>query len=90
MGWMTGVQFPTGVENFFLAPTSRLALGPTQTPIEWVLGIKQPAYGADPSPPSSAEVKNAWSCTSTPQYVMAWCLVKHRDNLIFTFTALLK
>jgi len=24
--------------------------------------------------------KNAWSCTSTPQYViMAWCLVKQRD-----------
>jgi len=27
---------------------------------------------------------NAWSYTSTPQYVfMAWCLVKHRDNLTF-------
>jgi hypothetical protein len=25
--------------------------------------------------------KNAWSYTSTPQYVfMAWCLVKHKDN----------
>jgi len=24
---------------------------------------------ADHSPPSSAEVKNAWSYTSTPQYV---------------------
>jgi hypothetical protein len=36
---------------------------------------------------SSAEVKNAWSYTSTPQYVfMAWCLVKHRD---FTFYILL-
>jgi hypothetical protein len=35
------------------------------------------------SPPSSAEVKNAWSYTSTPQYIfMTWCLVKHRD---FTF-----
>jgi hypothetical protein len=34
--------------------------------------------------PSSAEVKNAWSYTSTPQYVFAvWYLVKHRDNYAF-------
>jgi hypothetical protein len=30
--------------------------------------------------------KNVWSYTSTTQYAfMAWCLVKHRDNLTFTF-----
>jgi hypothetical protein len=41
----------------------------------------------DHSPPSSAEVKNAWSYTSTPQNVfMAWCLVKHRYNFNFTFS----
>jgi hypothetical protein len=41
---------------------------------------------ADHSTPSSAEVKNEWSYTSTPKYVfMAWCLVKHRDNFTFTF-----
>jgi hypothetical protein len=35
--------------------------------------------------PLSAEVKNAWSYTSTAQYVlMAWRLVKHTDNT-FTF-----
>jgi hypothetical protein len=33
------------------------------------------------SPPSSAKVKNAWSYIPTHPYVlMAWCLVKHRDN----------
>jgi len=27
---------------------------------------------------------NAWSYTSTPQYVfMVWCLVKNRDNFTF-------
>jgi hypothetical protein len=32
-----------------------------------------------------AGVKNAWSYTSTPQYIfMAWCLVKRRDNFTFT------
>jgi hypothetical protein len=28
------------------------------------LGVKQPGCEADHSPPSSAEVKNSWSCTS--------------------------
>jgi len=45
------------------------ALGPTQPPIQWVsgvlyLGVKREA---DHSPPSSAEVKQAWSCTATPR-----------------------
>jgi hypothetical protein len=46
------------------------------------LWVKRPGREADHSPPSSPEAKNAWKYTSTPQYVfMAWCLVKHRDNL---------
>jgi hypothetical protein len=37
-------------------------------------GVKRSGREADQSPPSSAEVKNAWSYTSTLQYVfMAWC-----------------
>jgi hypothetical protein len=43
-------------------------------------------YESDHTSPSSAEVKNVWSCTSTPQYFfMALYLVKHRDNFTFTF-----
>jgi hypothetical protein len=30
------------------------------------LEVKRPGLEADHSPPSSAEVKNVWSCTSTP------------------------
>jgi len=42
--------------------------------------LKHPGYIADHSPPSSGNVKNAWSYTSTPPYVfMAWSLVKHMD-----------
>jgi hypothetical protein len=49
----------------------------------------RPGREAHHSPPSSAEVKNAWSCTSTPQYVfMAWCLVKPRDKFTFTCISL--
>jgi hypothetical protein len=73
---------------FLFATASRTVLEPTQPPIQWVLGalslgVKRPGSEADYSPPSSAEVKNAWSYTSTPpKYVfMAWCLVKHRETL---------
>jgi len=74
--------------GLFLSATavSRPALEPTQPPMQWVpaalsLGLKWPGREADHSPPSSAQVKNTWSYTSTTQYVfMAWCLVKNSDN----------
>jgi hypothetical protein len=43
-------------------------------------GTMQPEREADHLPPSSAEVKNGRSYTFTPSYIMAWCLVKPRDN----------
>jgi hypothetical protein len=59
------------MESSVFATASRPALGPTPSPIEWVpgalsLGVKRPVREADHSPPSSDEVKNAWSYTSTP------------------------
>jgi len=69
----------------------RLTLGPTQTPIQWVpgalsLGVKLLGREADNLPPSSADIKNAWTCTSTPPIsphvvVLSW--IKHRDNSYF-------
>jgi hypothetical protein len=48
-------------------------------------GVKRPDREADHSSPYSAEVKNAWSCTSTPQYVfMTWYLVNRRNNFTCT------
>jgi hypothetical protein len=35
-------------------------------------GIKRPACQGNQSPPSSAEVKNAWSCTSTLHSTSSW------------------
>jgi len=51
---------------FLFTAVSTLILGPTQTPIQWVLGVKRPGRKADHSPLSSAEVKNEWNYTSTP------------------------
>jgi hypothetical protein len=88
----SGFDSRRGLGIFLFTTAFRTALGPTQPPIQWVpgalsLGIRRPGCEAEHSPPSSAEVKNACSYTSTPQYVfMAWCLVKHRDNFTFTFT----
>jgi hypothetical protein len=93
MGRMIGVlgfgsQQELGI--FLFTTMFRMALEPTQPPIQWArgalsLGLKRPGREADHLPPSSAKVKNAWSYTSTPQYIfMAWCLVKHRDNFTFS------
>jgi hypothetical protein len=59
--------------------------------IHWVpgssLGEEQQGLEADHSPQTSAEVKNAWSYTSTPQYAfMAWCSLKKQHKDRFTLT----
>jgi hypothetical protein len=65
------VRFPAGVGNFYLRHRVRTATGPTQSPMKWVpaalsLRIKRSGCEADHSRPASAEVKNAWSYSSTP------------------------
>jgi hypothetical protein len=50
-------------ETFLLSTLSRLVLGLTQLPIQWVpeafyQGVKRPGREADHSPPVGAEVKN--------------------------------
>jgi hypothetical protein len=72
MGWTIGVlgfDSRQGLGIFFITTAYRPALGPTQPPIQRVpgalpVGIKRPGREAYHSPPSSAEVKNAWSYTS--------------------------
>jgi hypothetical protein len=88
---MIGVDSRRELGIFLLVIASRPALGPTQPPIQWVLGalslgVKWPGRESVHSPPSSTEVKNMRSYTFTPQHVfMAWCLVKHRGNFNFSF-----
>jgi hypothetical protein len=67
-----GVRVSVGSRIFFTS--SRLDLGPTQSPIQWVPGVlspgvERPGREADHSPPTSAEIKKMWIYTSTPPYV---------------------
>jgi hypothetical protein len=73
MGWMSRVQVPAGamIGIFSHCHHIQTGLGPTQPPIQRVLGaltlaVKQVGHEADHSPPCSAEVKNALNYTSTP------------------------
>jgi hypothetical protein len=51
------------------------------------VGVKRPGREANHSPPSSSEVKNEWSYTSTPPVRLHGVVLikKHRDNFTFTF-----
>jgi hypothetical protein len=89
-----------------LATVYRPALGPTYPSVQWVPGvlspgIKRPGSEGDQSPSSNAEVKRAWSYTSTSAirfhgimfryamvtYVFMVCyLVKNRANFTFTLS----
>jgi hypothetical protein len=69
----------------FTFTASRTALEPTHPPIQWVrgaisLGVKRPGREADQSPPSSAEVKNAWSYTSTPPIRLHGVLLRKKKS----------
>jgi hypothetical protein len=71
---------------FLYTTLSRPALGPTQPSIKSVpgalsLGLKRPGREGDHPSPFSAEVKYAWSYTSTPQYAfMAWRSVETQGH----------
>jgi len=98
MGWMTGwpgFDFWQQQVSFLPTTASRLDLGPTQPPIQWVLGalsleVKWPGREADHSHPSSAEIRmygavpylHHISCAyvSSGYVFMAWYLVKHKVN----------
>jgi hypothetical protein len=40
-------------------------------------GVKQPGHETEHTPPSSAEIKNAWYTSASLHVFMAWYLIKH-------------
>jgi hypothetical protein len=84
-----------GLGIFLFTTVSRTALGPTQPPVQWVLGalflgVKRPVREADHLPQSSADVKECVELyirsPNTPSWRVAQFRNKHRDNFNFTFT----
>jgi hypothetical protein len=65
--WLDALGSIPGRGKIFLF--SRSAQGPTQPPVQWVLGGDFPGREADQSQSSSGEVRNGGSYTSTPPYV---------------------
>jgi hypothetical protein len=64
---------PGRIKNFHFSMSSRLTVGSTQSPIQWVPGalspeVKRSGHEADHSPSVSIEVKKMWIYTSTPPY----------------------
>jgi hypothetical protein len=86
----SGFDSRQGLGILLFTTASRPALRSTRPPIQSVpgdvsTGIKRPGREAFHSP-CSADVKNAWSYTSTSQYFfVAWCLFKHRDKFTFYY-----
>jgi hypothetical protein len=76
-------------KRFFSCTVSTLTLRQTYPPVQWVLGsspqqVERPGHEADHLLPSSTNVKNMHSYTSTsPHIINVWYLYKHRDNIIF-------
>jgi hypothetical protein len=83
-----GFDSRRGLGIFLFTTVSRTALRPTHPPVQWEpgalsLGVRLPGLEADPSPPSSAEVKVCGAIPPLPQYIfMVWCYVKHRETLL--------
>jgi len=70
MGWMTLIQFLAGQGIFLLPQHPNQLCDPPSLIILQVPGtlsprVKWPGHKIHCLPPSSAKVKNSWSCTST-------------------------
>jgi hypothetical protein len=92
MDWMIGVlgfNSLQGLGIFIFTTMSIMVLGPTQTPIQWVLGVKRPRHEADHSPPCSVEFKNACRCTSTPEIHLHGMVLSYAQGLNSFSTVLL-
>jgi hypothetical protein len=65
-----GFEFRYWQEVFLFSKTSRLSLGHTQPPIQWMPAffpcVMRPGREVNHSPLSSDEVKNKWSYSSSP------------------------
>jgi hypothetical protein len=79
---------------FLFTTASRTALGPIQPPIQWVrgalsLGVRRPGREADRSPPSSAEIKDAWRYNSTPPRRLHGVVLSEAEGQFYLYLIIL-
>ena len=83
-GWTVWGSYPGGGRN--IAERSRLALGPTQPPIQWVQGLSRgKAAGALNSHPSSAEDKESVELYLYSPSGLSWHVLGSILPFIFNF-----
>jgi hypothetical protein len=75
-GLNSRASIPGKGKIFLFSTASRLALGPTQPPIQWVQGalspgLKRPGRESDQSPQSSAEIMNDGAIRPLP-HMSSW------------------
>jgi hypothetical protein len=86
--WMIAGSIPCSSWEFFSSPPRPDRFwGPPSLLSDgyqglFLLGVKWPGRESDHSPPSSAEVKNTWSCTSCLPYAFVTCCFKYRIRLL--------
>jgi len=70
--------------DFSLLQNVQSGWGSNHPPMQWALpffpGVKPPGREVNHTPPSTVEVKNEWSCTSTPPICLHGV---DRENFIF-------
>jgi hypothetical protein len=81
---------PGRVKNFHFSKSSGSGVHPTSYLIgtrgSFPGGVKRPGHEADPSPPTSAEVKKMWIYTFTPPYAfMEWCLITEAQGQLYLY-----
>jgi hypothetical protein len=72
------VQFVGGARKFYLLQSMQTGSGPTQPPIQFILGtiplgVKKLKCNANHSPPPSTKLKNEQTNTSTSPYTFIAC-----------------
>ena len=81
--WPSGFRIPAEVKRFPFSKTVHTGLGPIQPPSQWLSEFTRLGHEADHSPPTSAEVKNQWSYTSTSP-------IRLHDYYRYNFTLFLR
>jgi len=83
--------FQAVIQVMPVVTTSKPALRPIEPPIQWIPGalssvVERPGRETDYSFPSSTGLRMRGAIPPLLQYVMVWCLIKHRGQFYLTYS----